>query len=34
LIASDTFPFEEAADAFAALDERAEGVIHAAIGYR
>lgn len=33
-IASNTFPFEEAADAFAALDERAEGVIHAAIGYR
>ena len=33
-IASDTFPFEEAASAFAALDERAEGVMHAAIGYR
>jgi hypothetical protein len=33
-IASDTYPFDEAAEAFAAIDERAEGVMHAAIGYR
>jgi 2-desacetyl-2-hydroxyethyl bacteriochlorophyllide A dehydrogenase len=33
-IATHTFPFEQAADAFAALDDRTEGLVHAALWYQ
>jgi threonine dehydrogenase-like Zn-dependent dehydrogenase len=32
-LATHTFPFEQAADAFAALDAGQRGLIHAALGY-
>ena len=33
-VATHTFPFERAADAFAALDGGAEGLVHAALWYQ
>jgi 2-desacetyl-2-hydroxyethyl bacteriochlorophyllide A dehydrogenase len=33
VLATHTFAFEQAADAYAALDRREEGLIHAALGY-
>ena len=33
-LATHTFPFEQAGDAYAAIDAGTEGLIHAALGYR
>ncbi len=33
-LATHTFPFEEAGEAYAAIDAGTEGLIHAALGYR